>query len=145
MDMWCGSWQTSSFGVQQAQTEIPALPFMSHVISNCIYPVETSVSSSTKCAGMLGCFSHVWFFETLWTIACQTPLSTGFCGQENWSLLLCPPLGDLTNPGIKPESLMSPVLASRFFTTSTTWKPLTNTSSEEHSLDKLRLIQWFRR
>ena len=32
-----------------------------------------------------------------------------------------PPSGDLPNPGIEPESLMSPALAGRFFTTSTTW------------------------
>ena len=122
MDMWCGSWQTSTFGAQQAQTEIPALPFISHVISNCIYPVGTSVSSSTKCACMLGCFSHVWVFETLWTIAHQSLLSMGFCRQENWSGLLCPPPGDLSNPGIKPLSLMSPALAGGFFTTRTTWE-----------------------
>ena len=29
----------------------------------------------------------------------------------------CPPPGDLPNPGIKPASLASPVLAGRFFTT----------------------------
>ena len=28
----------------------------------------------------------------------------------------------LYNPGLKPMSLMSPVLAERFFTTSTTWE-----------------------
>ena len=30
--------------------------------------------------------------------------------------------GDLPNPGIKPESLMSPALAGKFFTTSATWE-----------------------
>ena len=34
--------------------------------------------------------------------------------------LPCPPPGDLSHPGIQPVSFMSPVLASRFFTTSTT-------------------------
>ena len=29
--------------------------------------------------------------------------------------------GDLPNPGIEPMSLMSPALAGRLFTTSTTW------------------------
>ena len=33
--------------------------------------------------------------------------------------LPCPPPGALPNPGIEPESLMSPPLASGFFTTST--------------------------
>ena len=30
--------------------------------------------------------------------------------------------GDLSNPGIKPASLMSPALAGGFFTTSSTWE-----------------------
>ena len=34
----------------------------------------------------------------------------------------CPPPGDLPNPGIKPMSLISPALAGRFFTNSTTWE-----------------------
>ena len=29
---------------------------------------------------------------------------------------------DLPNPGIEPTSLLSPALAGRFFTTSTTWE-----------------------
>ena len=32
------------------------------------------------------------------------------------------PLGDLSNPGIKPASLISPALASWFFTISATWE-----------------------
>ena len=31
---------------------------------------------------VLNCFSHVRLFATLWTIACQVPLSSGFCSQE---------------------------------------------------------------
>ena len=38
--------------------------------------------------------------------------------------LLCPCPGDLPNPGIKPSSLMSPALASRFFATSSSWEAL---------------------
>ena len=34
----------------------------------------------------------------------------------------CLPPGDLLNPGIEPTSLMSPALASRFFTINTTWE-----------------------
>ena len=33
-------------------------------------------------------------------LTCWTPLSMGFSRQEYWSGLLCPPLGDLPNPGI---------------------------------------------
>ena len=69
---------------------------------------------------MLPCFSHVRLFVTLWTVAHQAPLSMGFCRQEYWSGLLCPSPGDLPDPGIEPESLMSPALAGGFFTTSAT-------------------------
>ena len=35
-----------------------------------------------------------------------------------------PSPGDLPNPGMEPMSLMSPALASRFFTTDTTWEAI---------------------
>ena len=71
---------------------------------------------------MLSHFSHVQLFVTLWTVACQAPLSMGFSRQEYWSGLPCPPPGDLLDPGIKPMSSMSLVLAGKFFTTSATWE-----------------------
>ena len=71
---------------------------------------------------MLRRFSHVQLFATLWIVAHQDPLSMGFSRQEYWSGLPCPPPGDLPDLGIKPTSLMSPALASRLFTTSTTWE-----------------------
>ena len=61
-------------------------------------------------------------FVTPWTVAPQAPLSMGFSRQEYWSGLPCPPPGDLPDPGIKPTSLISSVLASRLFTTSATWE-----------------------
>ena len=70
----------------------------------------------------LSCFSRVQLFDTLQTVARQAPLSMGFSRQEYWSALPWPPLGDRPDPGIKPTSLMSPALAGRFFTTSTTWE-----------------------
>ena len=71
------------------------------------------------CAKLLYLFR---LFATLWSVARQAPLSMGFSRQEYWSGLPCPPPGDLPNPGIEPESLMSPALAGGFFTTSTTWE-----------------------
>ena len=71
---------------------------------------------------MLSHLSHVWLFVTLWTVAHQAPLSTGFSRQAYWSGLPCTPPGDLPDPGIKPESLTLPALADRFFTTSATWE-----------------------
>ena len=63
-------------------------------------------------------------FVALWTVVHQAPLSMRFSRQEYWSQLPCPPPGDLPDPGIKSTSLMSPALAGRFFTTSTTWEAL---------------------
>ena len=45
------------------------------------------------------------------------PLSVGFSQQEYWSGLPFPPLGDLLNSGIEPESLVTPALSRGFFTT----------------------------
>ena len=41
---------------------------------------------------------------TLWTVACQAPLSMGFSRQEYWSRLPFSSPGDLPNPGIEPGS-----------------------------------------
>ena len=76
---------------------------------------------------MYACISHIKslqsyrLFATLWTITFQAPLSKGF-SMQYWSGSPCPPPGDLPNRGIKPKSLMSPALAGRFFTTSTSGK-----------------------
>ena len=64
---------------------------------------------------MLSHFSCDWLFETLWTGACQAPLSIRFYRQEYWSGLPFPSPKDLPDPGIKPTSLMSPALTGRFF------------------------------
>ena len=71
---------------------------------------------------MLIRFSYVQLFVTLWTIALQAPLSMRLSRQGYWSGLPCPPPGDLPDPVIEPESLMSPALADGFVTTSATWE-----------------------
>ena len=58
-----------------------------------------------------------------WTVACQAPLSMGLSKQAYQVGLPFPTPGDLPNPGMEPESLMSPVLADGFFTNSATGKP----------------------
>ena len=55
---------------------------------------------------------------SLWTVACQAPLSMGFSRQEYKSGLSFPPPRSLLNPGTKRMSLTSPALAGGFFTTS---------------------------
>ena len=69
---------------------------------------------------VLSCFICVWLCATLWSVACQAPLSKGFSRQKYWSGLPCPPSEDLPDPGIKPKSLKSPALAGGFFTTTVT-------------------------
>ena len=73
---------------------------------------------------MLSHFICVQLFVTIWTVAHPASLSMGFSRQEYCSGLSCPPSGDLPDPRIEPESLTSPVLAGRFFTTSATWEAL---------------------
>ena len=67
-------------------------------------------------------FQSVQLCSTLWTVACQSPLSMEFSRQERCSGLPCPPPGDLLDPGIEPAILMSLALAGGFFTTSTAWE-----------------------
>ena len=68
---------------------------------------EALVVYPWMCECVLSCFSRVWLFVTLWTVAHQAPLSMGFSRQEYWSGLPCPPPGDVPNPGIE---LTSPAL-----------------------------------
>ena len=46
----------------------------------------------------------------------------GFSRQEYCNGLPCPLSGDLPDPGIEPESPVSPALAGKFFTTSAAWE-----------------------
>ena len=66
----------------------------------------------------LSCFSCVQLYDC--SLVGYSPW--GFSTQEHWSGLPCPPPGDLPDSGIEPESLRSPALTGRFFTTSTTWE-----------------------
>ena len=69
---------------------------------------------------VLKSISHVWLFATSWTIAHQSPLSKRFSRQEYWNRLPHLSPGYLPDPGIKPKSLLSPALAGKFLTTSST-------------------------
>ena len=46
-----------------------------------------------------------------WMVAHQSLLSMGVSRQEYSRGLPCPPPGDFPNPGVEPESFMSPGLA----------------------------------
>ena len=59
--------------------------------------------------------SWIQVFATLWTVACQTPLSMGFSRQEYCSRLPFPPPGDLPYPGMETLSPVSPAMQVIFF------------------------------
>ena len=59
---------------------------------------------------VLSHFSHVRLFATLWTVACQAPLSMGFSKQEYCSGLPFPPPGNLPNPEIEPAACVASAL-----------------------------------
>ena len=80
-------------------------------------------------ACVLSHFSCFQLFVTLCTMARQAPLSMGFSRQEYWSGLPSLFQGILLTQAWNPHlSLTSPALASRFFTTSTTWETLVGKS-----------------
>ena len=56
------------------------------------------------------CFSCIQLFVTLWSVACQAPLSMGFSKQEYWSGLPCLLPGDLPTQGLKLFLFMPPAL-----------------------------------
>ena len=68
--------------------------------------------------------SHIRFFVTSWTVACQSPLSMVFSRQKYWSESLYPTPGDLPDPGTKPLSVLSPALAGGFFINLPPGKPI---------------------
>ena len=52
-------------------------------------------------ACMLRCFRRVRLFMTLWTVACQAPLSKGFSQQEYWMGLPCTLPRNIPDPGVE--------------------------------------------
>ena len=60
---------------------------------------QVSLPSQEVCAQSQSC---IWFFVTLWTAACQTPLSMGFSRQEHWTGLPFPLQGIFLTQGSKP-------------------------------------------
>ena len=59
----------------------------------------------------------------------QAPPSIAFSRQEYWSGLPFPSPGNLSDPGIEPES---PALAGRFFTTEPPGKPVPQLGGLRH-------------
>ena len=105
-------------------------------MTSCVYSnFGRKFLSITQYCAVLNCFSCVWLFVTLWTIACQAPLSMGFSRQEYQNGLPCPPQGDLPDPRIEFVSLKSPALAGGFFTTELPEKPKYYTTLTQQKLE----------
>ena len=78
------------------------------LLPSCMFPSSSS-SASLKWCCCLVTKSCASFYDPL---DCQAPPSMGFSRQENWSGLVFPSPGALSEPGIKPRS---PALAGTFF------------------------------
>ena len=70
---------------------------------NSFHPHSSLQSKQYVLLLLLSCFGHVQLCATLWTVACQLPMSMASSRQEYCSGLPCPP-GYFPNPGIKPRS-----------------------------------------
>ena len=90
-------WMLISFPASFRLSTFPGFQYWNHC--SLLFTAE-SVKVMTEFVCML---SHVWLFATLWNVAHQALLCMGFSRQEHWGGLLCPPPGDLPNPGIKPH------------------------------------------
>ena len=71
------------------------------------------------CAQLL---NHVQYLVTPWIIAFQASLPMELTWQEYWSGMPFLTPGDLPKPGMKLVSLVSPALASGFFTSNANWE-----------------------
>ena len=71
---------------------------------------------------------------TLWTVAHQAPLSTGFSGQEYWSRLSFSSPGDLPDPGIKS---VSPELQVNYFPAALSGKILQNVEGKSFDVTRV--------
>ena len=83
--------------------------------------------------------SHIWFFATPWTVARQALLSVGFCRQECWSGLPCPPPVDPPYLGTEPVSPASLELQADSLPTEPPGKPIKDKWSE---VAQLYLTLW---
>ena len=79
-------------------------------------------------------FSRVQPFATLWTVAQQDPLSMGIFQARILEWAAVPSFRGSPYPGTEPTSLVSPALASGFFTTSAAWEAPPTNSWHQFSL-----------
>ena len=78
--------------------------------------------------------SHVWFFAILWTVAHQASPSMRFSRQEYRSGLPFPSPGNLSNPGIEPDS---PTLQADALSSEPPGKPGSYSINQFKNLNKI--------
>ena len=90
-------------------------------------PNNPPVSSQLSLGGVCVCVHSVaqscLTLETCWTAAHQAPLSMGFFQKRILERVVISCFRGSSNPGVEPESLMSPALAGGCFTTVPPEKP----------------------
>ena len=65
---------------------------------------------------MLNCLSHDQLFVTLWTVACEAPLSMGILQARILDWVAMPSSRESSQFRVEPMSFMSPALGRWFFT-----------------------------
>ena len=107
------AWWAAIYGVAQSQTRLRRRSSSSSrkdVSSRCLFG-QHSMAGGCMCVCVCVClcvcvlshFSRIQLFVTLWTVAYQALLSMRFSRRRR--RLLCPPPGDLPDPGIEPMSV----------------------------------------
>ena len=120
--------------INHTRIEIRQVTFM---LTACLYVLHVCADELYVCVCVLRRFSPVQLCATLWTGACQAPVSLGFPRQEYWSGLPCAPPGDLPNPGIEPRS---PTLQAVSLLSEPSKKPQTEAGPSVKSLQRPVLL-----
>ena len=81
------------------------------------------IHSLLLCVCMLSCLIPVWLFATLWTRACQAPLSIGFSRQEYWEWVAIPFSRGSSQPRDWTHVSFISCMTGELFTTSAAYGP----------------------
>ena len=90
----CSSWGQSSDCARRGDVQGKVAVQILSSLDHCLYLTCMHAKLLQACPTL----------STLWTVACQAPLSMGSSRQEYWSGLPCPPPVDLPSPGIETAS-----------------------------------------
>ena len=144
LEVWFKSWNLQVESYKEWQVTMLKVKWAVQTIGAQIEKRECSLRAKdarkglgVTCACVPSCFTHVWLFVTLWTLAHQALLSMGISRQEYWSDPPCPPLGDLPDPGIEPTSPTSPASAGDSLPPVLCGKPLGVTQTNAFLLNSL--------